>query len=258
MPDIAQHSVNELSLARAIEPVAVAAWPARETMSLNCWLLRFSDGYSSRANSVSPLEFDGDLSDAIESVEAAYRARKLVPQFQISPATVPLGLQAALIARGYRHRTPTFLMIADAAGVAGPVEDVQILSNETDDFARLTREGSHSDADGTERLATLERVTSPKAYVVVQAKGDAVACGASVVIGDWASVYVMRTSPAHRRMGHAQRVLAAIANWARERGATRLYLQVDEVNTAARRLYARAGFANAYRYFHYYAPETSK
>jgi ribosomal protein S18 acetylase RimI-like enzyme len=32
------------------------------------------------------------------------------------------------------------------------------------------------------------------------------------------------------------------------KGATRLYLQVEENNATARRLYAKAGFTDAYRY----------
>jgi ribosomal protein S18 acetylase RimI-like enzyme len=45
-------------------------------------------------------------------------------------------------------------------------------------------------------------------------------------------------------------VLGAIARFALARGAARLYLQVEVENAAARALYARAGFVEAYRY-HY-------
>ncbi|MGZ5940362.1 MAG: GNAT family N-acetyltransferase [Rhizomicrobium sp.] len=256
MDDIVQHSVNDL--ARALEPLAVQSWPARETRLLNGWLLRFSDGYSSRCNSVSTLEFDGRIDSAIEAVEAAYHARGLAPQFQISPASQPHGLEAALVRRGYRHKPPTVLMIAEAADIAAPIGEVQILATPGADFARLTLEGSHSPEDGAERLATLARITLPRAYVVARSGSEIVSCGASVATGNWASVYVMRTSASHRRMGHGSRVLQAIANWARGRGATKLYLQVDESNAPGRALYARAGFRDGYRYLHYCAPEAPK
>jgi ribosomal protein S18 acetylase RimI-like enzyme len=45
-------------------------------------------------------------------------------------------------------------------------------------------------------------------------------------------------------------VLAALARWAAERGARRLYLQVERDNPAALGLYARAGFRERYGY-HY-------
>lgn len=256
MAGIAQHSVK--ALARVLDPLAVLAWPARSTEEIDGWLLRFSEGYSSRSNSVSALEYRGDsLASSIAQVEAAYRSQRLAPQFQISPATVPEELEAVLQARGYVCKPPTAFMVAEALGIA-QAGDVRVLSAADAHFIRLTREGSHSPADGSERLETLARITLPKAFCVAYDRDEAVACGASVATGDWASVYVMRTTPAQRGRGHGRRVLGAIARWALGRGASQLYLQVDEANTPARNLYARAGFRDGYRYLHYYLPESSR
>jgi ribosomal protein S18 acetylase RimI-like enzyme len=146
-------------------------------------------------------------------------------------------------------------MVAKAAAIATTPAQALILPTPDPDFVRLTLQGSHSAADGEERLTTLARITLPKAYVVVRSGGETVSCGASVVTGDWASVYVMRTATQYRRRGHGRRVLEGIAHWALGQGATKLYLQVDETNLAGRALYARAGFRDGYRYLHYYAPE---
>ncbi len=254
MPEIAQHSVK--ALAREIDPLAVESWPARETRTLDGWLLRFSDGYSSRSNSVSALDYGGaSLPGSVAQVEDAYRRRRLAPQFQISPATMPGGLEALLLERGYIAKPPTALMIGEARALA-EAGAVRLNAAADADFIRLTREGSHSPADGGERLATLARIALPKAFIIADDGIDAVACGASVATGDWASVYVMRTTPAHRGRGHGRRVLSAIAAWALSQGATRLYLQVDEANEPARKLYARAGFRDGYRYLHYHLPES--
>lgn len=252
MKAIVQHSVNELAL--EVEPFAEAAWPARETARLNGWLLRFSDGYSSRCNSVSTLSFKGSLPRAIKTVEAEYRDRRLLPQFQISPASQPAELEEILLAHGYRHKTPTVVMVAAAPTLAGSIDPGHILDAPNSDFVALTLEGSHSAADGLERLETLARVASPKAFVVVRSEGRTVACGASVVTGDWASVYVMRTAAGHRRKGHGRSVLAGIARWALSQNASRLYLQVDETNSAGRALYARTGFQDGYHCLHYFSP----
>ena len=249
-----QHSVNEL--ARVVEPHAVESWPARETLTLQGWLLRFSDGSSSRSNSVSTLAFEGHLDGAIDAVEDAYRRRGLPPLFQVSPASKPDGLEQALIARGYKHKPSTMIMVGETAAVAAPVDDIRVGERADSDFVRLTLEGSHSPDDGRERLATLARLTSPKVYVVALDGGEAVSCGASAVTGDWASVYVMRTQLSRRRRGFGRRVLKGIAVWARSQGAKGLYLQVDESNAAGRALYARAGFRDGYRCLHYFAPES--
>ena len=254
MPEIGQDSVK--ALATEIEPHAEAAWPPPETLRLDGWLLRFGEGHSSRLNSVSALYYTGaDLGQSIAACEEAYRARNLPPLFHISPANDPPQLEAALKQRGYTAKTNTLLMVADIASPAAP-PGTYIFTAATADFERLTREGSHSEADGNERLTALARVTHPKALVIATDNGAAVACGASVCTGDWASVFVMRTTPAARRQGHGRRVLAAISAWAAQAGAAHLYLQVESTNPSAIALYERAGFREAYRYLHYVAPAT--
>ena len=255
MPDIVQHSVK--ALARALDPLAVESWPARATQMVDGWLLRFSEGYSSRSNSVSALEYSGtSLNESIARVERAYRREGLTPQFQISPATQPEGLEAVLRMRDYIAKPSTAVMIAEARGLA-EAGSVRVLGAADADFVRLTREGSHSLADGDERLTTLARIALPKAFVIVREGEESVSCGASIATADWASVYVMRTTPSHRGKGHGKRVLGAIAAWALSQGASNLYLQVDEANAPARSLYDRAGFRDGYRYLHYYLPESS-
>jgi predicted GNAT family acetyltransferase len=60
----------------------------------------------------------------------------------------------------------------------------------------------------------------------------------------------MGTRPEARRRGAATAVLHGLARWAAAQGCPHLYLQVETDNDAARTLYARAGFTDAYGY-HY-------
>jgi GNAT superfamily N-acetyltransferase len=66
----------------------------------------------------------------------------------------------------------------------------------------------------------------------------------------WAGIHGMRTAPAHRGLGHASAILAALGRVARDRGVTRVFLQVEEANPA-RRIYRAAGFSPVWRY-HYW------
>jgi ribosomal protein S18 acetylase RimI-like enzyme len=56
----------------------------------------------------------------------------------------------------------------------------------------------------------------------------------------------MATRPEARGRGAAAQILLALASW----GGTDMYLQVERRNSAALRLYARAGFTERYSY-HY-------
>jgi N-acetylglutamate synthase len=60
----------------------------------------------------------------------------------------------------------------------------------------------------------------------------------------------MVTAPQARRRGAAGQVLAAIAAWAAQQSAPRLYLQVEQSNVPATQLYRACGFTEIATY-HY-------
>jgi GNAT superfamily N-acetyltransferase len=81
-------------------------------------------------------------------------------------------------------------------------------------------------------------------------KDRGVSIGFAVAEQGWTGIFGMGTRPEARRQGAATAVLRTLAQWAVDHDAPRLYLQVEEDNTAARALYTRAGFVDTYRY-HY-------
>src|ERR1051325_10302956 len=109
-----QKAVNSEALARALEPMAIASWPARETVRLDRWLLRFTNGFTHRGNSVATIEFDGsDVVAAIARVEAEYQRRSLPPMFQVASAVAPRSLGETLRSRGYDVITPTYVLVGE-------------------------------------------------------------------------------------------------------------------------------------------------
>jgi ribosomal protein S18 acetylase RimI-like enzyme len=71
-----------------------------------------------------------------------------------------------------------------------------------------------------------------------------------VVERGWAGVFCMATRPQARRRGLATAVLRCGASWAAGQGARHLYLQVEEKNFPAVRLYTGLGFQTSHHY-HY-------
>jgi len=246
-----QNFVNDT--AAGLEPIARAAWPPRETLTVGGWICRFTAGYSHRANSVAALGFPegADLAAAIARVESAYAARGLAPMFHITPLSAPAELEAVLTARGYVQVCPTSVMIAEIdelSSAAGEPGEIRFVDRGDGDFAALVVDASHSTADGNERLDILSRVPSPHACVLALNDGVPIACGLAVVQDGWAGFFLMRTNSRQRRRGHARRVMGALGAWSKDAGATRGYLQVEDDNLPARALYARAGFRDAYGY----------
>ena len=253
-----QDGVNAGDLAREIEPQAIASWPARESTTLHGWLLRFTNGFTHRGNSVATLHFVGtDLAEAIVMVEREYRRRALRPMFQIASSVAPPDLATPLLARGYQVITPTFVLIGTPTRICDRLPETRGVrtAHEPDEgFVSLVLEGSRSHDDGRERIEILSRqnlVASGITCATVEADGKTVACGTGTLTGEHVGINMMRTRPEYRRQGYARRVLKAIAQWAAEQGAKRLYLSVEMENVPAVALYRNAGFEPGYTYRYY-------
>jgi N-acetylglutamate synthase len=96
----------------------------------------------------------------------------------------------------------------------------------------------------------LNRVQLPSAYASAAIDDEVIAVGRAVVDDGWVGVFGMATRPGARGKGAARSVLASLAQWAEDRAADRMYLQVERDNVAAHGLYRRAGFTEicAYHY----------
>lgn len=85
------------------------------------------------------------------------------------------------------------------------------------------------------------------------AAGDARAFALVRVTLDEAELLTIATAPDHQGQGLAGKVMADWLTTARNRGATRAFLEVAEDNRAALALYARSGFAPCGRRRGYYS-----
>jgi len=250
------------SLARELELVAHRAWPPLSVTQCGGWLLRASAGSSRRGNSVWARGDVADLAAGLAAVDAFYRSAGLPPQFQMTPVSRPLGLAAALDHAGYDDTGPTDVCTAPLSGLTHADADITPSGGAKGSGVGLRTARSPDDgwvgvagqvlatlgAGRAGTLAVLAALRLPAAYVTLTVDGVPVAVGRGVADGRWLGIYSMATLPAARGRGAARRILAALAQWAARRGATHAYLQVEEVSTVARRLYAELGFRPVYRY----------
>jgi ribosomal protein S18 acetylase RimI-like enzyme len=83
------------------------------------------------------------------------------------------------------------------------------------------------------------------------------ACGQFAREADLVGLYDVFTAPEARGRGLARQLCAWLLGRAMEQGARHAYLQVEGDNHAARAVYHRLGFADAYAY-HYRTPEAGE
>jgi N-acetylglutamate synthase len=248
------------STVRLLDELAANATAVPTTQLLAGWLLRAAPELPfRRCNSVLPFASESvGLDEQISLAEEFYRERGLVTRFQISPAARPSGLDERLEGRGYEIEEPTLVLLADTDRVlqrsGGEAVEVAIAEG-IDEYWVAEYAYAHGDDErARERLRSyghlLRRLGPSVATAVLPVERKPAAIGLGVLERGWVGVFAMGTRPEARRRGAATSVLQALATWARDKGAPRMYLQVESANDAARQLYVRAGFETAYRY-HY-------
>lgn len=233
-----------------LERIAAAAWPAGHTETTGGWLLRRTPGVPKRrSNSALPPAATDDPARHLDAVEAYYRAHGQPVTIQVTPAERQSALDATLAARGYRREAPTLVWTAPAAqvGTAAPPAVVDLADRATPEWLAAHR--SLNDGQDT-TVAVLARIPAPAAFAIATMDDRPAAISLFAAGAGWAGVFCMQTAAQHRRRGLALAVLGAGARWAVSAGAANLYLQVEEDNIPARKLYAKVGFTHSHSY-HY-------
>lgn len=247
-------------LVRSLQERAARALPAQHVEMVDGWWLRHAPGRSWWVGSVLP-HSDSDTEELAHKVvraEKFYADRGMTVRFQITPGACPPELDAFLAERGYRRECPMSLRTAPISQVLEQIR-TNALRFRLDDYPTIAWfdvwnavHGYGDDPDSEWNM--LERVTLPSAYACATDGGVVVAVGRAVVDTGWAGVFGMATLPEARGRGAARGILVTLAEWARSLGADQMYLQVEQDNLPALRLYERTGFSEVCEY-HYRSAE---
>jgi GNAT superfamily N-acetyltransferase len=251
------HTAVTSPLSWAVEEACINGFPALRTALLGGWLLRFSGSTRRTANSVTPLpNFAGDIDELITGCEAMYRWRGRQTIFRI-PSFLDQAADRALAARGYTDEAESCVIhgpiapVAVAAAGLSPGE-VRLHDAPTAEwFAAMARLQGQTTEQHAVYRQILQSLLLPAAFAEATLGGETVAMAFAVLHRGLVCCESVVTAEARRRQGHARRVLAALAGWARERGATGACLQVEADNTAGRTLYAAIGMTTELHRYHY-------
>ena len=242
----------DLAEIRALEERAFNAWPSRRTVLCNGWVLRLSDGYTKRANSVSALQPHGAFADVRETAEALYARHNLPAIFRLSPLAQPEADRALDVA-GYALFDPSSVLVMNLSET-GAAPDVEIA--EAPSPAWLDGFAAANGIAAVQRPIHDRMVSSiavPAGFATLRENGAPVGFGLAVCERGAVGLFDIVIAPAERNRGMGRALTNALLQWGRRSGARTAYLQVRDQNAAARRLYAALGFQEAYRY-HYRVP----
>jgi N-acetylglutamate synthase len=225
-----------------IERAAVCAWPALETANVKGWLWRCSGGGSQRANSVSPLDFEGgDLGAAIAEAERRYQARGAAPMFQISDVAHPAELDAELEARGYRLQEPCTCLVKALSSRAEMPAQIEIAERPGDDWLSVYLAGI-TPSRRASAPQILGRVPRPSAFLLRRQDGVPISVALAVAHAGVVIAECVATLAAYRRRGASEAVMRALEAWGMAAGANLAALQAVAENAPAQALYAKLDY----------------
>ncbi len=236
------------------QELSTNSWPSKSMITLNGWKLRISEGVTKRANSVSPLKYEGeDLRKDVENVERIYRQNNLPTIFQLADYYQPSNLFDFLIECDYKEIDETIVMIAKIDKILDiPVNsNFNYISSETDldswinDFKTISPEGS-SRIEGMKKI--IQRLTDPKPCFFTAVEEEPIAVGLTVTERDFMVIYNMFTHPEFRRQGIAKSILVKMIEKGKKDNVKKIYLQVEADNFGAIKLYSKIGMKECYRY----------
>lgn len=234
---------------RQIEHVTLRSWPALETESYDGWLLRFSHGYTGRANSVNPLDSSSlPIEEKIDYCENWYQKRGLKTIFRLNKAIHPPDLESVLIECGYERYNETIVQVADLSHFSAELDaqfHYESIVSDTWLAAWAEWNGSPREHIRTAK-AMLQKIEGAACFGRI---GEA-ALGLAVVEKGYVGLFDIVVQPEYRRQGIGLALVSSLLLWAKSQGANTAYLQVVTQNHPAIKLYTQLGFAEHHRYWY--------
>lgn len=248
-------SSSDLSRIRRLEELAFAGWPALETRDAAGWRLRFSGGYTKRANSINALGQDAEVnSTTLDGLEAAYRERHQRPVWRLTPLA-PSAMADLLTRRGHRPIERSLLQVCPLHRGFATSPEVSIQSAPS--AAWIEAFSTYSPV-APEHRDTMRRmlaaIAAPAGFAFVEEAGQPMAMAIGAVQDDYMGLFDVLVMPHARRRGLARKVTESLYAWAWRQGARFAYLQVVATNDAAMPLYAAQGFRTVYDYEYFVPP----
>jgi GNAT superfamily N-acetyltransferase len=245
-----------------IEDAGLNASAAPQQRWVDGWLVRYSPGKAQRARCINALSSGLlPLAEKLALCQDVFDQAGLRLLLRITPYSQPEGLDLWLAQRGYQRFDESRVMVCPTLQFDTPTAcpaGLRLDDVSTEAYAHIV--GGLRGTEIGAREAHAQRLQlSPVPYrgsVLYAADGSVQACAQVAIEADLVGLYDVFTAPQVRGQGLSRWLCGRLLHRAQEHGARRAYLQVDAKNHAARAVYQRLGFADAYSY-HYRALPTA-
>ncbi|CAM4379034.1 GNAT family N-acetyltransferase [Paenibacillus alkaliterrae] len=177
---------------KVIEELSLNNWQPLSTLLYDGWVMRFSDGYTKRANSINPIHISTyDLNLKIQECEKIYSSNNLRTTYKITPFVHPENLDEVLEERGYSLIDFTSVQTLTLDDIIEPsLNSVNIDENLNvewlDNFCRLN---NIEEKNKYTMKQMLTNVMTKKSFVSLYYKEHVIACGLGVIEREYIGLY---------------------------------------------------------------------
>ncbi|MCJ8313099.1 MAG: GNAT family N-acetyltransferase [Saccharospirillaceae bacterium] len=231
-----------------IEKSGFRSWPALEESENNGIVLRFSNGYTKRANSANVIKQQkNNFEFLVDQYEKYFKAKNLPCIFRLPSFSNNKKLDNYLEDRGYKSIGRSLILCRSL--VNSDFNDTNITEkNRIEWMLSYCRINEINIDKQTTHLEMLKRIKDKVLMVVLKVDEVEVACGLGVISDDYFGLFDIATKKSARNKGYATKLLDGMLRWAVENGASFSYLQVVAENQAAIKLYKKFGYQHGYEY----------
>lgn len=241
----------DLARVRRFEAAGFRAWPASSVHFDGAWAVRLTAGHpAKRLNSVNPLDpgDHGNLEERIAQAARLFQSYGRPLTFRMSPLSgekVPGHLDAL----GWPHLGESLVMAAELDDGALRAAVPQIPLRDLGRFIDAAIGIRNLDPSLRRGLSEVIGSIQPEVGLfVLEQDGAPMSTAICVRDGQLAGLFEVATDTAERGKGYGRRTILSALHWARTRGATIGWLQVEADNEPAIGLYRSMGFEEIYRY----------
>lgn len=239
---------------RLIEELSMSAWPALQTHLYDGWVLRISNGYTKRANSVNLL-YDAmiDLNKKIEYCKAFYEQVGLPVIYKITSDSNACIIDDRLKELGYIKIDETSVQILDLSTLKSennlkPDVSFQLTQEWLEGYIKSSRIEEDIKKETLKQM--LSKIIGKCIFTTHIIEGKAVGYGYGVIDSGYVGIFDIHVEESFRGNGYGKAVMDTIIYTAKQLGASKAYLQVVVGNTIAENLYSKLGFEEKYRYWY--------
>lgn len=238
---------------RQIEELSLNAWAASQTVALDGWILRFTNGYTRRANCVIPL-YPGNqpLAEKIITCEKLYASKTLPVIFKMTSTSQPADLDSELCNRGFIFDAETSVQVLSLNSTNFQLNPDVDLRDRPDEawFENLYRMTAIHEKNRPTLRNIFSNIIPTQCYATIRSDDQIVACGLGVIQSGFIGLFDIVTDPQYRNQGYARKLIHSLLAWGQSHQTGNAYLQVMLNNRPALGLYKSLGFTELYRYWY--------